>query len=135
MSSKENRDNSTEKNLMTLDQLSQTIDVITGVVNRLKRHLNMQLTLNVPEIEQTVDLNRELLHNERELQDLQQLANQQRDAVLGVESADHETSGDVACTDQDHEDSSAVAEKRRKFIIEISRLNGTDDNDCERVLH
>ena len=32
-----------ERTLMTLDQLSQTIEVMTSVVNRLRRHLSEQL--------------------------------------------------------------------------------------------
>ena len=33
-----------ERTLLTLDQLSQTIDVMSSVVNRLRAHLNEQLT-------------------------------------------------------------------------------------------
>jgi len=37
--------NDEENTLITLDQLSQTLEVMTGVVNRLKRHLVKQLLL------------------------------------------------------------------------------------------
>ena len=44
MSEKENQpDNDPERTLMTLDQLSQTIEVMSSVVNRLRQHLNEQL--------------------------------------------------------------------------------------------
>lgn len=36
-------DNDPERTLITLDQLSQTIEVMTSVVNRLRRHLSEQL--------------------------------------------------------------------------------------------
>ncbi|MEC8430300.1 MAG: hypothetical protein VXZ29_02960, partial [Pseudomonadota bacterium] len=36
-------DNDPERTLMTLDQLSQTIEVMTSVVNRLRQHLSEQL--------------------------------------------------------------------------------------------
>ena len=36
-------DGSPEKTLITLEQLSQTIEVMTSVVNRLRQHLNEQL--------------------------------------------------------------------------------------------
>ena len=36
-------DSSPEKTLITLEQLSQTIEVMTSVVNRLRQHLNEQL--------------------------------------------------------------------------------------------
>ena len=36
-------DNDPERTLITLDQLSQTIEVMTSVVNRLRQHLSEQL--------------------------------------------------------------------------------------------
>ena len=36
-------DNDPERTLMTLDQLSQTIEVMASVVNRLRQHLSEQL--------------------------------------------------------------------------------------------
>tara|TARA_B100001029_G_C15058475_1_gene456350 strand:+ start:427 stop:750 length:324 start_codon:yes stop_codon:yes gene_type:complete len=36
-------ESSPEKTLITLEQLSQTIEVMTSVVNRLRQHLNEQL--------------------------------------------------------------------------------------------
>ncbi|MEC9192666.1 MAG: hypothetical protein VYC52_09005 [Pseudomonadota bacterium] len=44
MSEKEKQpDNDPERTLMTLDQLSQTIEVMSSVVNRLRQHLSEQL--------------------------------------------------------------------------------------------
>ena len=48
MSDKKNSDNDPERTLITLDQLSQTIEVMTGVVNRLKKHLSKQVSLSSP---------------------------------------------------------------------------------------
>lgn len=129
MSSGKNTDNSAEKNLMRLDQLSQTIEVVTGVVSRLKRHLNMHLlhnqALTHDEADQTIELSRELLANERELQELQQLADQQRDAVLGVVEMPVQGQPD------DHEN----PVRREGFIVEISRLDEGCEFDQDRVLH
>jgi hypothetical protein len=36
-----------ERTLVTLDQLSQTIEVMTSVVNRLRRHLNEQIKAQI----------------------------------------------------------------------------------------
>ncbi|MBT3529388.1 MAG: hypothetical protein HOF74_07065 [Gammaproteobacteria bacterium] len=36
-----------EKTLVTLDQLSQTIEVMTSVVNRLRRHLSDQIKAQI----------------------------------------------------------------------------------------
>ena len=43
MSEKKYADDDSERTLVTLDQLSQTIEVMTSVVNRLRRHLSDQI--------------------------------------------------------------------------------------------
>ncbi|MBL4572461.1 MAG: hypothetical protein JKY86_05225 [Gammaproteobacteria bacterium] len=43
MSEKKYADDDPERTLVTLDQLSQTIEVMTSVVNRLRRHLSEQI--------------------------------------------------------------------------------------------
>ena len=43
MSEDKHTDNDSERTLLTLDQLSQTIEVMTSVVNRLRQHLSEQL--------------------------------------------------------------------------------------------
>ncbi|GJM12567.1 MAG: hypothetical protein DHS20C12_09700 [Pseudohongiella sp.] len=43
MSDKKYADDDPERTLVTLDQLSQTIEVMTSVVNRLRRHLSDQI--------------------------------------------------------------------------------------------
>lgn len=43
MSEEKQTENDPEKTLLTLDQLSQTIEVMTSVVNRLRQHLSEQL--------------------------------------------------------------------------------------------
>lgn len=42
-------ENDPERTLITLDQLSQTIEVMTSVVNRLRRHLSEQLKAKIAE--------------------------------------------------------------------------------------
>ncbi len=44
MSDKKYSANDPERTLITLDQLSQTIEVMTSVVNRLRQHLSDQIT-------------------------------------------------------------------------------------------
>ena len=43
MSDKKYSENDPERTLITLDQLSQTIEVMTSVVNRLRQHLSDQI--------------------------------------------------------------------------------------------
>ena len=42
-------DNDPERTLITLEQLSQTIEVMTTVVNRLRQHLSEQLKAQIDE--------------------------------------------------------------------------------------
>ena len=46
-------DNDPERTLITLEQLSQTIEVMTSVVNRLRQHLSEQLNAQIEEKRQT----------------------------------------------------------------------------------
>lgn len=45
MADKQDAEQNAEQTLITLDQLSQTLDVMSCVVDRLKQHLNRQLSL------------------------------------------------------------------------------------------
>lgn len=49
MSEEKHGDNDPERTLVTLEQLSQTIEVMTSVVNRLRQHLSEQLQAKVAE--------------------------------------------------------------------------------------
>jgi len=48
-------ENDPERTLITLDQLSQTIEVMTSVVNRLRQHLSQQIVAKqeIEELEKT----------------------------------------------------------------------------------
>lgn len=134
MSSSENKpEKSVSNTLMSLDQLSDTIEVMTGVVNRLKRHLHQQMSLQ-HDSAVTRDLKQALLSNERELQELQQLARAQR---LSIEASPARHPNDNAPASEPREDGFAEQQApavERQFIIEISRFDEPDD-PSERVLH
>ena len=51
MKDKKYADDDPERTLVTLDQLSQTIEVMTSVVNRLRRHLSDQIKAQLEEQE------------------------------------------------------------------------------------
>jgi hypothetical protein len=46
MAAKKDVEQNSEQTLITLDQLSQTLEVMTCVVDRLKSHLTRQMSLN-----------------------------------------------------------------------------------------
>ncbi len=56
MADKQAVEKNSEQTLMTLEQLSQTLEVMTHVVDRLKTHLTRQMSLNA-----------ELFHDEEKL--------------------------------------------------------------------
>jgi hypothetical protein len=124
MSSAKNQQKSPDTTLMSLDQLSDTIEVMTGVVQRLKRHLDLQLTLSENKPEASA-LSQELMENERELLDLQQLANEQKLSVA-VPSAE---------SDAASADTASQSDEERSFIIEIAQQDEADDLSHDRVLH
>lgn len=124
MSSDKNQQKSADTTLMSLDQLSDTIEVMTGVIKRLKRHLDVQLTLHENEPAANA-LSQELLENERDLLDLQQLANEQKLSVTAA-SADH---------DRVNLEPPQDGMMERSFIIEIAQHDDTDDLSNDRVLH
>ena len=57
MSNKKYSENDPERTLITLDQLRQTIEVMTSVVNRLRQHLSQQIVTR-KEIEEIARKNR-----------------------------------------------------------------------------
>lgn len=132
MSSSENKpENNTSNTLMSLDQLSDTIEVMTGVVNRLKRHLHQQMSIQ-QDSAVTRDLKQALLSNERELQELQQLARAQR---LSIEaSPGRQTNDNAPASSKKATQDAQTRMAERQFIIEISRFDEPDD-PAERVLH
>ncbi|GAB5499495.1 MAG: hypothetical protein PsegKO_18060 [Pseudohongiellaceae bacterium] len=56
MSEDKYADNDPERTLVTLEQLSQTIEVMTSVVNRLRQHLSEQLQAKMAEQQPAIDV-------------------------------------------------------------------------------
>ncbi len=130
MSREKNSENST---VMSLEQLSDTIDVMTGVVNRLKRHLHLQLTQNEQESSAEA-LNSALLSNERELQELQRLAKQQKQSVDSQLDAPAQEAEEANNNDNKAAQQQNIAQES-SFIIEIAQHEESDDLSSDRVLH
>ena len=53
MADKKDVEHNAEQTLITLDQLSQTLEVMTCVVDRLKQHLTRQMSLNAEMFDDT----------------------------------------------------------------------------------
>lgn len=111
MSKQDTTKGGADGNVMTLDQLTQTIEMMTSVVNRLKRHLQLQLASSAGE-EVPASLQRDLLASERELLSMQQIA-------LSIDPAD--------LTDHDS--------AHPGLVLEISLLEDDFEPPQVRVLH
>lgn len=55
MSDSKYSENDPERTLITLDQLSQTIEVMTSVVNRLRQHLSQQISARNEQAQREVE--------------------------------------------------------------------------------
>ena len=111
MSNEKTSESGADTALMTLDQLTQTIEMMTSVVNRLKRHLQLQLSQHQRE-EIPEALRRELPANERELQSMQQLAASAKPGALEAHDTAHHS-----------------------IVLEITLLDEGNDSVQGRVLH
>jgi len=88
MSKQDTTESGTDGSVMTLDQLTQTIEMMTSVVNRLKRHLQLQLASSAGE-DVPASLQRDLLASERELLSMQQIASSVAPATLASHDSAH----------------------------------------------
>jgi regulator of replication initiation timing len=75
MADKEDATKNAEQTLLTLEQLSQTLEVMTCVVDRLKTHLTRQMSLNA-----------ELFHDEEKLKKAQDAERAEASKKLQQES-------------------------------------------------
>ena len=73
MADKKDVEQNAEQTLITLDQLSQTLEVMTCVVDRLKQHLTRQMSLNA-----------EMFGDEQKVQQAEAEEQQPLDVVTGL---------------------------------------------------
>jgi len=133
MSQQKNSENSTQNATMSLDQLSDTIEVMTGVINRLKHHLHLQLTQNDTE-NKAEALNSALLSNERELQELHRLAQLQKQSVDSQLDAPTQEA-DTTNNESEEATQEQIVAQESSFIIEIAQHEESDDLSTDRILH
>lgn len=112
MKDKKYADDDPERTLVTLDQLSQTIEVMTSVVNRLRRHLSDQIQAQL---------------EAREAQNAAAIA----DAEAAVDAA----AGEEALERSDLGSKQADAKKRESFVVEISQHEIDPIRKSNKILH
>lgn len=118
MSEDKHFENDPERTLITLEQLSQTIEVMTSVVNRLRQHLSEQLHAQMEEQNEKLD--------QLESPDAEDNI-AQAESSAGLESEATEAA--------DATPAETTAAKKESFVVEIRQ----QDNDLARkngkILH
>jgi regulator of replication initiation timing len=118
MSEEKHSDNDPEKTLLTLDQLSQTIEVMTSVVNRLRQHLSEQLQAQAEA-------------HAAELE--QQLAAESATETAEPKPAREEQKADSGTANKGNNSSNASSES---FVVEIKQQEAADPiRKTSKTLH
>ncbi len=113
MSENKHFENDPERTLITLEQLSQTIEVMTSVVNRLRQHLSEQL------------------HAQMEEQNVK-LKKAESDTATAAAS---ETSTSVEASSQQEAKPPESAAKKESFVVEIRQHDGDPTRKNGKILH
>ena len=126
MSEKEKQpDNDPERTLMTLDQLSQTIEVMTNVVNRLRQHLSEQLR------EQAARAQRDSSEGPSETGDSSQTSEHQLNQNI-QRSSDPNSQTSAGQTEQEAD---SLTTNREPFVVEIRQQDASPTRKSDKTLH
>ena len=124
MSEEKQSENDPERTLLTLDQLSQTIEVMTSVVNRLRQHLGEQLKA------QAQQLSRE---EEKALRDIEaEVEAAAQEAVEAASAADEQQSGQIASGNTEQ---AKRKDSNKSFIVEIRQQDSAPARKNNKTLH
>lgn len=124
MSEEKQSENDPERTLLTLDQLSQTIEVMTNVVNRLRQHLSEQLKAQAEA--------QQLIREEEEAQrDIEAEAAAQ-EAAEAAAAADEQQDAQIAS-----ENTQQIENKdgNESFVVEIRQQDATPPRKNNKTLH
>jgi uncharacterized membrane protein len=119
MSEKKYADDDPERTLVTLDQLSQTIEVMTNVVNRLRRHLSDQIKFQIEAQEEL-----EALAAVQVESPAQAATSESNAEALAAESQ-------LVGSEQDR----ARERQRESFVVEISQQEVEPSRKSTKTLH
>lgn len=109
MTDKKYADDDPERTLVTLDQLSQTIEVMTSVVNRLRRHLSDQIKAQLE-------------------------AQEQQDTVSKTPKS-AESGADESQRQTRESEQKPEARERESFVVEINQQEIEPIRKSSKILH
>ena len=118
MTEKKYADDDPERTLVTLDQLSQTIEVMTSVVNRLRRHLSDQIKAQLEsQLESQLEAREEL----------------EALTALQIESPIQTATSEP--NSEKNEQELARDRERESFVVEISQQEIEPSRKSTKILH
>lgn len=122
MSEKKYAEDDPERTLVTLDQLSQTIEVMTSVVNRLRRHLSDQIKAQ--------------LQSQLEAQEeLEALANEQIESPIQAATSKSNVEAITIEAQQGNDENNEQERHRESFVVEISQQEAEPVRKSSKTLH
>ena len=114
MTEKKYADDDPERTLVTLDQLSQTIEVMTSVVNRLRRHLSDQIKAK---LESQIDAREEL------------------EALTALQIESPIQTATSESNSEKNKQELARDRERESFVVEISQQEIEPSRKSTKILH
>ena len=123
MSEEKQSENDPERTLLTLDQLSQTIEVMTSVVNRLRQHLSEQLKAQAEAQRLAREEEAALREAEAEIE-----AAAQEAAAAAQQTAEQQAS-------QATEANSGNSDDKESFVVEIRQQDSGPTRKNNKTLH
>ena len=135
MSNNKYSESDPERTLITLDQLSQTIEVMTSVVNRLRQHLSEQVAARKAQEQQE----RERQERKAQKAPVQQ-QKQARDEELQAaerrqQEAQEQQAREVQELQQELQAMHSDQEDRESFVVEISQPEAEAQPKSTKILH
>jgi hypothetical protein len=119
MSEEKHYENDPERTLITLEQLSQTIEVMTSVVNRLRQHLSEQLHAQM-----------------EEQQEQKKMDNRQSsDPISESEDSSEATADDEQQVATQQTDTNSLNKKKESFVVEIRQQHDDPNRKNGKTLH
>lgn len=122
MSEEKHFENDPERTLITLEQLSQTIEVMTSVVNRLRQHLSEQLHAQMEEQQAKQDKPES---KEAETATAEPKEQEMANSELSVPQ---ETAEEI-------QQAANPAKKKESFVVEIRQQNSDPTRKNGKTLH
>ena len=134
MSNNKYSESDPERTLITLDQLSQTIEVMTSVVNRLRQHLSEQVAARKAQEQQERERLERKAQKALALQQKQARAEELQEAEQRQQEAEQQAQ-EVLELQKELQAIHSNQEDRESFVVEISQPEAEAQPKSTKILH